>query len=576
MIGDRIDAAATAMETWRGPHVAHFAEDLNVVLGKMASLKLALSRASSVLGSFPDPAPVSISHYDAVHAAAQVEAPSEPGSAAATPEQLRAYVTVASGQDERFATLAGVVDLDGVTAEVSYPRPLNAAERGAQYEAGIHPDIIDQSTVTQTDPVDDVAALVPLDSPSDDVPGLASRSQSLNEFTAAVADGFEEADQLVLDLLAEHPELAGLLLPGLLDDSIDGAALEAILGQMALVEQDPALWQQLTPLVQQVLISVYPSRVGSLDGLPTLARDQANRIALERTRTNLEDRLADLRAAGGPADQVEDLEGQLAGIATIEARLAGSPGRPPAYLLGFDVEGQHPGGAIIAIGNPDYAQNVATYVPGTGAWLGNVGGDIERADRMAVDAARIDGNDNTSVIMWLGYDSPPDVRSAMSGDWAEEGAESLRSFQDGLAMSNVQGDANYTLVGHSYGSTVIGHAAEDGINADNLVFVGSPGVGVDEVSQLQVDPNRVFAVTADNDAIGSTPDGLHGPDPTSRQFGARVVTSDPGTEYGLHDPLGNPAHSDYWDNGNVARDNMAAIVTGKDDLIEFEPTFRFM
>jgi hypothetical protein len=380
----------------------------------------------------------------------------------------------------------------------------------------------------------------------------------------------------VLDLLAEHPELAGLLLPGLLDDSIDGAAIEAVLGRMALVELEPVLWQQLTPLEQQILIDVYPSRVGRLDGLPTAARDQANRILLAQTRDNVEDRLADLYAAGGPPDQIADLEGRLAGIARIETRLAGSPGRPPAYLLGFNAEGPHPGGAIIAIGNPDYAHNVATYLPGTGAWLGNVGGDIERADRMAVDAALIDGTDSTSVIMWLGYDSPPDVQSAMGGEWADEGAASLRSFQDGLATSNVRGDANYTLVGHSYGSTVIGHAAADGINADNLVFVGSPGVGVDDVSQLRVDPNRVFAITAHNDLIGGTPDGLHGPDPTSPGFGARVVTSDRGTGWSPHDPLGNPAHSDYWDDGNVARDNMAAIVTGQDDLIEFEPIVRYM
>jgi len=33
------------------------------------------------------------------------------------------------------------------------------------------------------------------------------------------------------------------------------------------------------------------------------------------------------------------------------------------------------------------------------------------------------------------------------------------------------------VLGHSYGSTVIGHTAQqgDGINADAVIFVGSPG-----------------------------------------------------------------------------------------------------
>ena len=52
---------------------------------------------------------------------------------------------------------------------------------------------------------------------------------------------------------------------------------------------------------------------------------------------------------------------------------------PPAYLLsGFD--NQNLGHAIVSIGNPDTADNVAIFVPGTGAKLDSIKADLDRAD----------------------------------------------------------------------------------------------------------------------------------------------------------------------------------------------------
>lgn len=69
--------------------------------------------------------------------------------------------------------------------------------------------------------------------------------------------------------------------------------------------------------------------------------------------------------------QVND---KLHGIEDIEKRLNTiDPGHREAFLLAID------GSTIIAAGNPD----TATYVPGTGASLSKVGGDLHRAGRTA-------------------------------------------------------------------------------------------------------------------------------------------------------------------------------------------------
>ena len=50
-----------------------------------------------------------------------------------------------------------------------------------------------------------------------------------------------------------------------------------------------------------------------------------------------------------------------------------SNGGERGYLLGFD--NNKLGHAIVSFGNPDTADNVVTYVPGTGAKLSNIDGD---------------------------------------------------------------------------------------------------------------------------------------------------------------------------------------------------------
>lgn len=212
IITERVKSAKAALKHWEGPHAGTFVEQANAVLAKMASLKLALWGASARLSSFPAPLNPSVGtvrYYDGVYAGARVAPvrPTGPGRAGAEPDKLRQYVTVASGQDGRFASLAGTVTLDGVTATVTSRRAPDAPE--------------------ETQPVRP-AELITLPDVASLVRPLVADSASVSEFTTGVATAFEKADQRLLDLLATYPALAVYIVPGLAPGRVSGESSLAI------------------------------------------------------------------------------------------------------------------------------------------------------------------------------------------------------------------------------------------------------------------------------------------------------------------------------------------------------------
>lgn len=191
-------------------------------------------------------------------------------------------------------------------------------------------------------------------------------------------------------------------------------------------------------------------------------------------------------------------------------------------------------------------------------------------------SAAVAGSPSTSVITWVGYDAPPGFVDAASEDYAEGAKKDLDRFQDGLRATHEGVPSHNTIVGHSYGSTVIGHTARDeGINADELVFVGSPGVGVNNAAQLNFPTDHVHATVAEHDIIhlsniesvdhesGKAHDPIHDRDPTRQGFGAHVFGSDPGTPGSWYERyLSREAHSQYWEENNSSLDNMGRIIAG--------------
>jgi pimeloyl-ACP methyl ester carboxylesterase len=413
----------------------------------------------------------------------------------------------------------------------------------------------------------------------------------------------------------------------------DVAALKALLDlqrtgkDATLAARLNAWWQQLGPAAQHQLIAASPSLIGGLNGLPSMTRDQANRSYLSGQKTALTAELERLRRSsaetketikqmrqnlivnpnvrrsvvpGDPTElyrslgktnkTIEDLELKMRQITAVEKglALAGQEGRPPAFLLQLELG--EAGKTAISFGNPDEADNLVAYVPGTGTTLEGFAGDANRAAVTWDQANEFREDKKIASIAWLGYQAPQWGatlsldRTVTNMNAARAGAPALASFADGLRAAHVAAsDARFTVLGHSYGSTVAGLAAQQRPHAfaDQLIFVGSPGVGAVKAKDLGV--GSVWVGEAPNDPvgdIGSAPlqftrtlndDALHlpkvsgplGPDPSETQFGAQQFyvndSGDPAYTF--------EAHSKYWDDRSASLWNLGQLVNGQYDRL---------
>jgi hypothetical protein len=159
----------------------------------------------------------------------------------------------------------------------------------------------------------------------------------------------------------------------------------------------------------------------------------------------------------------------------------------------------------------------------------------------------------TAIILWQGYDVPPDIPHAAFQHRAENGGQALASFTAGMALHPSQ---PLTLVGHSYGSLVVGEGVRDGAKVNNVVVLGSPGMGVDKAASLHLAPGgHVYAEKAPGDPVSMLE--TFGTDPAAQSFGGiRLTVNSPG----LPNVSG---HSHYFTPGSLALRNTADVVNGK-------------
>lgn len=256
------------------------------------------------------------------------------------------------------------------------------------------------------------------------------------------------------------------------------------------------------PAEDRALAAEYPGVLGDLDGAPAPLRYAANAQAM--------------RAAGPPYE-----------------------GRAGRFLL-FDPRGA--GKVAQVFGDLTTADRIAVLVPGSGArganfWRG-VGG-VPRRSPAAQASALYDAagaGRRFAVIAWLGYETPRglDADEARE-DLARTGAVALDRLVAGLVA--LRPHATIALLGHSYGSVVLGLAAPRlPRQVTDLAVVGSPGMGVHDVTRLRTTA-RVWAAQSRRDWIRWVPGvrvlGLgHGTRPADRAFGARAL---PAADVAGHD-----------------------------------------
>jgi uncharacterized protein YukE len=359
-----------------------------------------------------------------------------------------------------------------------------------------------------------------------------------------------------------------------------------------------AWWKGLSQAERDQLLATQFDALGRLCGLPAEVLDTANRRRIDADQerlgaskstldTQITQRASELgldpsdesALRSDPTladllDQRQDVNRQLDNANAAEQRVADARELATAngitddvYVLSYDPvgPGRQEGTLAVAFGNPDTADNLAVTVPGVGTTLENGfpnGQAVELREQM--DAAA-PGSHNATVA-WLGYDAPSWDLSVVSADNAVQGGGFLVSDVDGYhAAAEAAGhDPHVTVLGHSYGSTTVGYAAMNGLAADDIAFLGSPGVGASSVDQLSPGAGHVWAGMTEHDPIVQTTSGDwftadgSSTTPYDTSFGANQFGA--GTEENL---LG--AHSTYYQDGSESLRNLGNIATGNYD-----------
>ena len=276
--------------------------------------------------------------------------------------------------------------------------------------------------------------------------------------------------------------------------------------------QVEAAFSRLAPSVGTDLADRYPGIVGRLDGIPPQLRYRANRVLIHRHLCELEAELSRLpevkplswvdwidpgrlvpalrRRADADA-AIERLRRQV-----IEYRRWLDEGR---QILLFDPRGD--GRLVEVFGDLDRADRIAVVVPGIGNDKTNFSSAADggfRSNAAALYEAAAAMGPGIATIAWLGYDTPDGIDAGLRGA-AESGAPALQRFVEGI---DPRAQTQVTVVAHSYGSLVAGLAAAEGLAADDLVFVGSPGTGLDGATDARLRPGgRVWVGLAAGDPI---------------------------------------------------------------------------
>lgn len=185
---------------------------------------------------------------------------------------------------------------------------------------------------------------------------------------------------------------------------------------------------------------------------------------------------------------------------------------PDFYLL--ELSDSH---LVAAFGDIDHAEAVLTMVAGVGS-SSNWEGYLERGSRLheATGAA---------TVVWLGYQAPSTVPAALGTLPAKAGAQNLVQFQDTLATRNPS--ARTVVLGHSYGSTLVGYARSD-LAVDSIIYAGSPGIPKGNGRA------RETTVLGDKDWIGLTGTqwtAIHGVDPATLNTHTQLRTTGGHSDY---------------------------------------------
>ena len=298
--------------------------------------------------------------------------------------------------------------------------------------------------------------------------------------------------------------------------------LDAILAEANAVDQELAAAINMADGDVAIPPDAGPP-VGPQGLTPTQRESDANQDRVREERAKLQAQINDLKQAitraGGDQNRLRDLNSQLNAaqnrMGEYDAIGDALTRAPETYLTQLDIP-TDPGQkvrAAVAVGNPDTATDISVTVPGIGSTtkdsLPSMVTEARNLQNTAEEELRRLGRSGSVVtIAWVGYDPPPNVLNTTSprdfwrtinDDRAQAGAASLAPYLQQLHTNNP--NAHLSLFGHSYGSLTSSLALQQ-LNAQGLhpvndaVFYGSPGLELDNPSQLGLADGHAFVMKA--------------------------------------------------------------------------------
>ncbi|MGV9710788.1 alpha/beta hydrolase [Gordonia sp. NPDC003424] len=435
------------------------------------------------------------------------------------------------------------------------------------------------------------------------------RAQTL---TASIAGGLDTVAALDEDYGRRLHELQGDLL-ALLDGRTEvaspgGAHVDADAVVSMLSSMTPAARRRFLSGIstrdRRRLAQADPRTIGNMDGVDFDTRADANEISI---RNALIDEIqAGRGGAGNPrADRLRSFLKQRNDPARASHR-TGDEGRDSAddrmserRFIAFDTSSHGHFIEMVGAIGPD-TRNATIYVPGTRTSLNNSAGESNAAWELA---HRTGG----PVFLYLDGDLPQDLGferlpsvlgvigtvgiplalrdSAADARFAREMAPRLVVFGRELdaELAGRSPGAVTTVIGHSYGGSVVGSAEQLGLRADRVIYASSAGTGVFDGPWRNPNPDvGRFSLTAPGDPIQyiqSLPGNPHGGDPDGAPGVTRLDTG----YYSAHPEdsalagtlvSGGSGHGKYWaDPDSTAFTNMVRVITGESPTpyVEREP-----
>jgi hypothetical protein len=359
--------------------------------------------------------------------------------------------------------------------------------------------------------------------------------------------------------------------------------------------QNAGWWNSLSPAGQAILLRDHPDWLGNLDGIPGATRSAANLARIPGERADLERQRAAAQAvvnqAKGVYDptgntminalrQLDKIDAKLKSLDAIDATMA----KRDRQLLTLDTTGDR-AKAAIAVGNVDTAKHIAVFTPGfTSTVDGSLKGydnDMQNLNEHSQNISnRFGDGRSVAAVTWIGYEAPqtahvlnPD-KSVGSDNLAKIGAHKLDGFLNGLGASHdlQKQELHLTALGHSYGSLTTGIALQQATPVHDAVVFGSPGLDINQRSDLKVPEGHMLSEWSDRDPVphldiannfGVSPyEGISGGTLSDIN---QLSTGDASGAGGqpLH---ATHQHGEYLDNNSTSQYNMASVVAGRPDL----------